>query len=108
MSKPAEAPLRLFYVPVPDRETGKALVTQVLGARLAACGNLLGPMLSFYEWEGEQKQEEEFLLILKTPAEKAYELQGVLEKIHPYECPCISSFPVEANADFVDWVGKQV
>ncbi len=108
MSKPADTPLRLFYVPVPDRESGKALVSKVMAARLAACANLLGPMLSFYEWEGEQKEEEEFLLILKTTAEKETELRAFLEGIHPYDCPCISSFAVDANTDFVEWVGKQL
>jgi len=96
------------YVPVPDRETGKALLTSALHLQLAACGNLWGPMTSFYEWEGRHMEETEFVMLLKTPLHKQEALEAHIQKEHPYECPCIARFPVDANEGFAAWVHQQV
>jgi len=97
----------LFYVPVPDRQTGKDLVKKALEARVAACGNLLGPVTSFYEWESEIKEETEFVLLLKTAEAKAEALSCFLQSHHPYECPCITQIPATANRPFVTWLQQQ-
>ncbi|MGA0334566.1 MAG: divalent-cation tolerance protein CutA [Kiritimatiellia bacterium] len=96
------------YVPVPDSETGKSLARAALDAGLAGCANLLGPMTSIYEWEGKVQEEAEFLLILKTTAEKQRALRDWMEKKHPYECPCIAGFPVTTNRAFAEWIQRQL
>lgn len=100
--------LTLLYIPVPDRETGRHLARVALEGRLAACGNLHGPMESLYEWEGEMRQEEEWALILKTLPATAAELTARMEAAHPYECPCVVRLAAAANPPFVEWVGTEV
>jgi periplasmic divalent cation tolerance protein len=98
--------LHLLYIPVPDVETGKRLARLGLEQKLAACANLHGPMVSLYEWEGEMKEEEEWVLILKTVSTQAKALSALIEEAHPYECPCIVGVPAEANAGFEEWVNN--
>lgn len=102
--KPLPADLVFAYVPVPDAQTGRKLASAALSEKLAACANLLGPMTSFFEWEGASRSEEEWLLILKTTVTQQPSLMACLEAAHPYTCPCISFFPVTVNPAFADWV----
>ena len=97
-------PIDILYIPVPDREVGRTLAGLALEKRLAACGNLHGPMESLYEWEGALKQEEEWALILKTTPERVQDLSTLIESAHPYDCPCVLQVSGEANAAFAQWV----
>ena len=76
-------------------------------ASLAACANVLGPMTSVYEWEGNLCEEEERLLLLKTTAGKRDGLKALLEAEHPYEVPCLTDWSIDANEAFAEWVRKQ-
>lgn len=100
--------LQMLYVPVPDAQTGEALAEEAVTKKLAACGNLHGPIQSFYEWEGAFCKEQEWVLILKTTAEKAEACSQMVEEAHPYDCPCVTRLPVTANAAFAKWVTDSV
>lgn len=95
------------YVPVPSRELGLMLARRSVQEHLAACGNVLGPMTSVYEWKGEVCEEEEWVLILKTTEGKRKALKELLEREHPYECPCLADWPMVANPEFAAWVQDQ-
>jgi len=99
--------LILFYVPVPDEATARALTGGALKARLAACGNILGPVTSLYEWKGEMCDGPEHVLVLKTPADREEALAEWLEREHPYECPCVARRTERVNDAFYDWVVEQ-
>jgi periplasmic divalent cation tolerance protein len=99
--------LILFYVPVPHPETAKELTRRVLDEGLAACGNILGPITSLYEWKSEMVEAEEWVLILKTTEACQQALSEFIVQLHPYECPAVVQVSASANAAFADWVTKQ-
>jgi periplasmic divalent cation tolerance protein len=99
--------LMLFYIPVPNPETAKELTRQALDARLAACGNIHGPITSLYEWKSELAEEEEWVLILKTAESRQAELAEWVERHHPYECPAVVRISATANPAFLQWVQEQ-
>lgn len=102
------APVITFlYIPVPSREVGLSLCRSVVAEKLAACGNLLGPMISVYQWKGEDFEEQEWALLLKTQPGGVDELRKRLEELHPYECPCIAEWCAEVNVPFGEWVKDQ-
>ena len=96
--------LILFYIPVPSQEVGRELAAKAVSSSQAACANLLGPLHSLYEWEGEVREETEWLLLLKTAPERAEALSSDLEEWHPYECPAILRLDAESNPAFAAWV----
>jgi len=96
-------PLAIIYVPVPDVECAKTLARGVVGKHLAACANISGPIVSVYEWEGAVEEGPEWVLLLKTPPEKAAELMAYLQEAHPYEVPCLLRLDGNANRVFADW-----
>lgn len=101
--------MRLAYVPIAPRETALALARKLVEARLVACANLLGPLLSTYRWQGTVAQGEEWLLLLKTTAERQSDVVRFLEEHHPYDLPGIVWLrPESVNAPFDQWIRSEV
>jgi len=91
-----------------DRDALAALLTEAVERRLAACGQLLGPMTSTFRWEGEVQRAEEWLGLLKTSAARLDELVGFLAGAHGYELPEILATPVVGGlGGYLDWVGTE-
>ena len=100
--------LVLLYIPVPDQECGLSLARELVGAKLAACANLLAPGTSVYEWEGTLCESTEQFLLLKTTPEHADACQQQVLNSHPYNCPCVLRLPAHANPAFGEWVSEQL
>ena|SRR5438876_1856209 len=63
------------------------LARDLVGARLAACVNVIEKIRSIYRWKGAVEDDSEQLLLIKTTEEKVDELRDVLFARHPYEVP---------------------
>lgn len=59
--------------------------------------------------EGEVKNEEESLLLVKTTDEKLNELKARIEELHSYETPEVLAMPIESRTeDYLEWMRKNV
>ncbi len=100
--------LILFYIPVPDQKTGEFIAKTLLSEKLIACANILPPHVAMYEWKGKVTRQSESIMILKSRHSLKPAIQAEVEKLHPYDCPCILTIdPVTANPMFLEWVEKQ-
>ena len=98
----------IFYVPVPDMETGSSIAKALLKKKLIACANILPPHKALFMWDGEAKEESENLMIVKTRKEKAEVVEAEIKSLHPYECPCVLQIDsLSANTEFAQWVHEQ-
>ena len=102
-----EPPLVEARVAVPDPETARRIADDLVSRRLAACVQVLGPMLSVYTWEGEVHRAEEWLLLAKT-TQAAYPLvEEAVLALHGYDVPEVIAVPVtEALGPYADWVRR--
>ncbi len=74
-------------------------------ARLAACAQVAGPVVSSYWWEGDLERAEEWLLLLKLPAARFQELADFLTQRHSYDEPEIVATPIVAgSAAYLSWI----
>jgi periplasmic divalent cation tolerance protein len=74
-------------------------------ARLAACAQVSGPVLSSYWWEGDLERAEEWTLLLKLPAARYQELADFLAQRHSYDEPEIVATPIVAgSAAYLSWM----
>ncbi len=88
-----------------DRDALAALLAEAVERRLAACGQLLGPMTSTFRWEGEVQQAEEWLGLLKTSTAQLDELVAFVAGAHGYDLPEIIATPVAGGlVGYLDWV----
>ncbi|HUY46443.1 MAG TPA: divalent-cation tolerance protein CutA [Streptosporangiaceae bacterium] len=77
-------------------------------ARLAACAQVAGPVVSSYWWEGDLERAEEWLLLLKLPAARYQELADFLTQQHSYDEPEIVAMPIVAgSAAYLSWVEEE-
>lgn len=87
----------------PDR--AEELAEKLLEARLIACANLVGPLVSRYLWEGRVERAEEVLLVLKTRRDLVPELTARLSEWHPYDVPEVLELPVRSGLDaYLAWI----
>ena len=73
------------------RDEAKELATALIGAGLAPCVNIVGPVLSVYQWKGRLHEDEEVLMIAKTGRDRFEELRELVESKHSYDVPEIVS-----------------
>jgi periplasmic divalent cation tolerance protein len=77
-------------------------------ARLAACAQVAGPVASTFWWEDGIERAEEWILMLKLPAERYSELADFLFERHSYDEPEIIAMPIIAgSAGYLDWIAEE-
>ena len=88
-----------------SRAEAMALARAAVEARLAACGQVAGPVASTYWWNDEVEQAEEWFVFLKLPADRYQSLAAFLSERHSYDEPEIIATPIVAgSASFLSWV----
>lgn len=94
---------------VPADHDGVAIGRQLVEEGLAACVNVLPPMVSVYRWQGEIHQDTERQLVIKTRAERVEALTTRLKALHPYEIPECLVLPVVGGSDaYLTWLRESV
>lgn len=113
MSGPADAPggaptpqqLVEARVSTPDGETARRIAEALVRGSDAACVQILGPMASVYQWQGEVHRSNEFLLLVKTTEDAFPRVVDVVREHHRYDIPEVIAVPVNYGlAEYVDWV----
>jgi periplasmic divalent cation tolerance protein len=88
-----------------SRAEAMELVRAAVEARLAACGQVAGPVASTYWWNDEIERAEEWFAFLKLPADRYDELAAFLTERHSYDEPEIVATPiVSGSASFLSWI----
>jgi len=90
---------------VPDEKTGQQLARQLVKRSLAACVNLLPPMLSIYFWDGEVQSDNEQQMVIKTHQRQLAEIESLFATEHPYDVPEFITLPITAGSKaYLTWL----
>ena len=93
------------YVNASSPDEADRLVEAVVGARLAACANIVDGMRSVYWWEGRLERARETVVIFKTTRERYAALEAAVKAAHSYAVPCVVALPIEAgSAAYLGWI----
>lgn len=91
-----------------SRDAAVGLVHSAVEARLAACGQIIGPITSVYWWQAGIDEAQEWLVVFKTAADRASGLVEHLRFRHPYDVPEIICVPVTGgNPAYLEWVWNE-
>jgi periplasmic divalent cation tolerance protein len=95
MPEPAAADggLAQLFTTVETHAQAVELAHAAVEARMAACVQVLGPITSVFRWRGRVEEAEEFLLVMKAPAEGLERLMGFVRERHPYDVPELTAVP---------------
>ena len=86
------------------RKLTKTLVEQIL----AACAQI-SEIESFYTWDKEVQNDQEFRIMFKTTKDKYKDVEKAILKIHSYDLPAIYAVDVdELYKPYGDWVNESI
>jgi periplasmic divalent cation tolerance protein len=90
---------------VEKMEDGERLAGLLIERELAACVQILPPMISIYRWQGAVERASEVLLLIKTTLAAYPRLETTIKENHPYQTPEIVALPIEAgSAEYLSWL----
>jgi periplasmic divalent cation tolerance protein len=88
-----------------SRAEAMELARAAVEARLAACGQVAGPVASTYWWNEELERAEEWFVFFKLPADRYEALAAFLAERHSYDEPEIVATSFAAgSASFLSWI----
>ena len=94
---------------VAGREEAEKMARHLLAARLAACVQLVGPVTSFFWWQGRIDSAGEYLCIIKSSSQLYKKIEAAIKEIHPYEVPEILAVPVVAGGpEYLRWLATEL
>jgi periplasmic divalent cation tolerance protein len=88
-----------------SRAEAMELAKAAVEARLAACGQVAGPVASTYWWNDELERAEEWFVFFKLPADRYEELAAFLTERHSYDEPeIVATQFVAGSPSFLGWI----
>ena len=100
-----ETGVHVVLITAPDADVAASLARTLVNERLAACVNVVPHVRSFYRWEGEVRQDEEVLLVVKTGSERSQALAARVRALHPYDLPEVLALAaVGGSEEYLGWV----
>ena len=77
--------------------------------KMAACVNIYPAVLSIYRYNSEVVEDNEYLIHVKTIADKFNEIRKIIERLHNYETPEIISLEIlEGNEKYLKWIQDEI
>ena len=91
------------------KDDAEVISREIVEKRLAACAQVVGPIMSTYWWKEEIERTEEWLCIIKSRRDLYNELENAVKSIHPYEEPEIVALPiVSGSQSYLKWLDQEV
>jgi len=104
----AEEAVQVALVTAPDEACARRLARTLVDERLAACVNLVPGLRSVYRYEGTVHEDAEVLLIVKTRADRARELEDRVIELHPYDLPEVIRLDVAGGSPaYLRWLCEE-
>jgi len=100
---------RIVLTTASSEEEAAKIAHQLVERRLAACVNIVPRVESIYRWQGKVESAEEWLLIVKTTAERFPAVRDAIRELHSYELPeCIALTVDDGSLPYLNWLGDSV
>jgi periplasmic divalent cation tolerance protein len=93
---------------VDSEDSAEMMARGIVGARLAACVQIVGPIRSLYWWEGSIDDAREWQLVIKTTSERLEALESYIKANHSYDTPEITGTEIIwGSREYLDWISAE-
>ncbi|MGA7871396.1 MAG: divalent-cation tolerance protein CutA [Candidatus Binatus sp.] len=97
--------MKAILVTTASEDQALAIARVLVGERLAACVNIVGPVRSIYRWRDAVEDESEYLLIIKTRATLYMKVETRVREMHTYEVPEVLSLNADRGSPpYIQWL----
>ena len=92
-----------------EKNDAEKMAKVLVEKRLAACVQVIGPIISTYQWKGNLEIAQEWLCLIKTRRDLYDEVEAAIKEMHPYETPEIIAVPfVAASREYLEWLRSEL
>ena len=92
-----------------SEDEARKLARHLVEQQLAACVNIVPRVESIYRWQGKVESSQEWLLLIKTSAEKFPAVRDAIRELHSYDLPeCIALTIEDGSPDYLKWLADSV
>ncbi len=94
---------------VEHKTDAEKIAKNLVEKRLAACVQILGPLTSYFHWQGKLDSAAEYLCLIKSREDLFTELEAAIISMHPYEVPEIIATPItKGSKDYLNWLASEL
>ncbi len=98
----------VILVTASSENEAETIAKTLVKERLAACVNILNPIRSIYRWEGKIADDREWLLVIKTQAERFAAVEEKVKALHSYQIPEVIALPIlHGSESYLHWLTKE-
>jgi periplasmic divalent cation tolerance protein len=100
---------RLVLCTAGSEHEARKIANALVDRKLAACVNIIPRIESIYRWQGKVESSREWLLLIKTTAEKFDAVRNAIRELHSYELPeCIAITLEDGSYDYLQWIEDSI
>lgn len=100
---------RIVLTTAGSEDEARKLARHLVENRLAACVNLIPQVESIYRWQGKVQSAAEWLLLIKTTAQRFPAVREAISRLHSYEVPECVVLPIEdGSVPYLQWLEHAV
>lgn len=92
---------------VATEEQAQGLCRLIVERRLAACGQVVGPIRSTYWWQGVVATASEWLCVFKTRRDLLGDLRQLVRDEHGYDNPEVVWSTLEGEPAYLAWLDAE-
>jgi periplasmic divalent cation tolerance protein len=108
MEKQTMEPAIQVMTTTEKRQDAEKIAGILIEKRLAACVQIVGPVLSIYRWKENIERTEEWQCHIKTRAGLYGAVEAAIKANHPYETPEIVALPIlQGSREYLTWLHEE-
>ena len=94
---------------VEHKTDAEKIARTLVEKKLAACVQIVGPVASYFHWQGKLDSASEYLCLIKSREDLFNELEKEISSLHPYEVPEILAVPIiKGNKSYLNWLAAEL
>jgi len=94
---------------VENKADAEKIAKNLVEKRISACVQIIGPLTSYFQWQGKLDSAQEYLCLIKSRADLFPALETEIRSMHPYEVPEILATPItNGGKDYLNWLASEL